>query len=97
MTALPPDLQAKIEAFFIEHGERTLTAALENVHLFDPAMRAGSTLAYQHSREYVDAGVPCALVITMHPRAKKAGERTDVRLMTGETKHLSLELPAAPD
>ncbi len=97
MSSVPPDLQAKFEAFLHQHGAAVLSAALDNGHLFDPGMRAGSKLAYQHSRDYVEAGVPCALVITLHPRAKKTGERTDVRLMTGETKQLTLELPAAPD
>lgn len=90
-------LAAKVAAFLEQHGEEALDAALDNGHLFDPAMRAGSRLAYKHSADYVEAGVPCSLVITLHPRAKKAGERTDVRLMTGETKQLMLELPAAPD
>lgn len=97
MSAVPPHLQEKFDKFLSEHGEDALSALLDNGHLFDPAMRAGSKMAYQHSGDYVRAGVPCALVITLHPRAKKTGERTDVRLMTGETKQLVLELPAAPD
>lgn len=94
---LSSEAQALVASFVNEHGEGALTAALGSAHLFDSGMRRGSTLAVESAGAFVDEGVPCALVYTFHPRAKKAGERVMVRLLTGESKTISVELPPAPE
>lgn len=83
-----------LSTFVAEHGEAALRKALRSGHLFGSKMRTGSALALQHSAEYVEAGVPCAMVYVFHPRAKKAGERVDIRLLTGASKQITIELPA---
>lgn len=97
LITLSTEALALVANFVDTYGEAALNAALGSIHLFDPGMRRGSTLAVESAGAFVEEGVPCALVYTFHPRAKKTGERTMVRLLTGESKAITVELPPAPE
>lgn len=92
---LSEEAARRVREFVEQHGMDKLLTALDHGPLYDPNLAASSKLAVQHAADHVQADLPCALVIKFDPRNKNEQRRTDVRLLTGGTVNLQLDLGRA--
>ena len=91
--------EAEVTEFLKRFGptaHERLRWAMRIGHLLpDDKLAKGSQLALQDANDHVEADLPCAVVLKYDPRNKNAARRQDVRLLTGGTVSLQLDLGPA--
>jgi hypothetical protein len=79
-----PELQARVEALIAEHGEEAVGRALSLAPMLGPELRTTSAASAQAAGTFWDGGIPVAMLWQLRPKAQRAGERVEIRVLTGE-------------
>lgn len=84
-TRLTPDQIEQAEQFVSEHGAAAFELALHGGEVLK-SLRSSSEWAYKSAIGAYQEGVPVVLLTRLHSGAKRAGERVEMRLLSGEAQ-----------